>query len=120
MGKRGRRRSSRARPSRSALALRWLAALVLVAIAVGYVHPIRAYREARAEVAGQRSEVDLLDRGNAELERRLKRAGTADFVEREARRLGLVRPGERLFIVTGVEKWRKERRPGGVEKAGLR
>jgi cell division protein FtsB len=120
MGNRGRRRSSRTRPSRSALVLRWLAALVLVAIAVGYVHPIRAYREARAEVAAQRSEVDRLERGNAELERRLKRTGTADFVERQARRIGLVRPGERLFIVTGIERWRKERRAEGAEKAGLR
>ena len=31
---------------------------------------------------------------------------------REARRLGLVRPGERLFIVTGVSEWR-ERQNGG-------
>jgi cell division protein FtsB len=93
---------------------------VLVAIAVGYVHPIRAYREARSEVASQRSEVDRLERGNGDLERRLRRAGTAAFVEREARRLGLVRPGERLFIVTGIDRWRKERRAESGQKAGLR
>jgi cell division protein FtsB len=92
---------------------------VLVAIAVGYVHPIRAYHEARAEVARQQSDVERLTRGNAELDRRLRRAGTASFVEREARRLGLVRPGERLFIVTGIERWRKERAESG-ERAGLR
>jgi cell division protein FtsB len=114
------RRSSRKRPSRSALALRWLAALVLVAIAFGYVHPIRAYRDARAEVAGQRSDVEHLERANAALDRRLKRTGTAEFVEREARRLGLVRPGERLFIVTGIDRWRKERGGGTAGKAGIR
>ena len=120
MANRGRRASSRTRPSRSALALRWLAALVLVAIAVGYVHPIRAYRDARGEVAGQRAEVDHLTRANAELDRRLERTGTTAFVEREARRLGLVRPGERLFIVTGIDRWRKANGPGKGERAGIR
>ena len=35
-------------------------------------------------------------------EARLELAGTDDFIVREARRLGFVRPGERLFIVNGV------------------
>jgi cell division protein FtsB len=87
---------------------------VLVAIALGYIHPIRAYRDARAEVAGQRSDVSRLAHANARLERRLARAETNAFIVREARRLGLVRPGERLFIITGVGRWQKERarRPG--------
>jgi cell division protein FtsB len=119
MANRG-RRSSRTRLSRSTLALRCVGTLVLVAIAVGYVHPIRAYRDARAEVAGRRLEVARLAKGNAELNRSLKRAGTPGFVEREARRLGLVRPGERLFIVIGVDRWRKDQRARAAEKAGLR
>jgi hypothetical protein len=41
------------------------------------------------------------------LERRLEFTGTDAFIEREARRLGLVRPGERLFIVKGVERSKK-------------
>src|ERR671919_694520 len=41
MARRGRRRT---RPSRSALALRWIGALVLVGIAVAYVHPLREWR----------------------------------------------------------------------------
>lgn len=114
------RRGRRSRPSRSTLALRWVGALVLLAIAFGYVHPIRAYREARAEVDSRRAETARLERGNAELARRLERAETPAFVEREARRLGLVRPGERLFIVTGVEKWRKNQASGRPGSAGLR
>jgi cell division protein FtsB len=119
MANRG-RHSSRTRPARSTLVLRWVGTFVLVAIAVGYVHPIRAYRDARAEVEGQRLEVARLEHGNADLNRRLKRVGTAGFVEREARRLGLVRPGERLFIVTGIDGWRKDQRAQTAEKAGLR
>ena len=101
-------RTSRRRPSRSALALRWIGALVLVAIAIGYVHPLRSYFEARTEVARRSSEVERLEQANAGLQRRLDRTGTNEFVEREARRLGLVRPGERLFIVTGVQEWRQK------------
>lgn len=103
MAARGRRR----RPSRSALALRWLGAAVLIAIAVAYVQPIRAYREAKADVAGRQARVARLERVTVALEERLAHAETTAFVEREARWLGLVRPGERLFIVSGIDEWRK-------------
>jgi cell division protein FtsB len=112
----GRARASRRRHSRSALALRWIGALVLVAIAVGYVHPLRSYFDARAEVARRSTEVERLEQATAKLKRRLERAGTNEFVEREARRLGLVRPGERLFIVTGVQEWRRN---GGRERTPI-
>jgi cell division protein FtsB len=99
----------RRRPSRSSLVLRWLAVAVLAAIAVAYVHPLRAYREARADVSQRREEIDALERENAALEQKLEFARTDVFVEREARRLGLVRPGERLFIVKGIEAWKNGR-----------
>ena len=86
--------------------------LVLVVIAVGYVQPLRAYRDAQDGVAVRRAQVDRLARANAELEERLAEAETSAFVEREARRLGLVRPGERLFIVTGIDEWNHARRRG--------
>lgn len=92
----------RRRPSRSTLVLRWLSVAVFLAIAVAYVHPLRAYREARSEVAERRAEIARLERETDVLARRLARAGRDEFVLREARRLGLVRPGERLFIVKGV------------------
>jgi cell division protein FtsB len=96
----------RRRPSRSTLALRWLGVAALVAIALSYVHPLRSYRAARASVAERRAELAALERENARLEQRLALSGEDAFVEREARRLGLVRPGERLFIVKGVEAWK--------------
>jgi cell division protein FtsB len=92
----------RRRPSRSALALRWLALAVLVVIAAAYVQPIRTYRAARAEVELRRSQVTALEHEKRDLGARLAVARTEAFVEREARRLGLVRPGERLFVVSGL------------------
>ena len=102
---RGRRTRSQ-RPSRSRLALRWLGAAVLVAVAVAYVHPLRSYLAARSTLAERKHEVTSLAAQNRRLERRLERSGTDAFVEREARRLGLVKPGERLFIVKGIPAWR--------------
>ena len=42
------------------------------------------------------------------LERRLAESDTAQAVTREARRLGYVKPGERLFIVKGIAAWRRQ------------
>jgi hypothetical protein len=92
----------RRRPTRSALALRWLGASVLLLIAFAYVQPVRAYREARADVAERKAEVAALERERRILDDRLAVARTDDFIVREARKLTLVRPGERLFIVTGM------------------
>ena len=99
----------RRRPSRSALALRWLAAASVVVIGLASVHPLRSCLDAKEDVAARRAEVRELEGAKRELSQRLELAGSDAFVEREARRLGLVRPGERLFIVKGVERW-KERR----------
>jgi hypothetical protein len=97
----------RRRPSRSSLALRWLGVLVLLAIGLAYVHPLRSYSEARGRVVERRAELTALEREIASIDQRIALSGEDVFVEREARRLGLVRPGERLFIVKGVEDEKK-------------
>ena len=61
---------------------------------------------------------DVLDRRQAEVARLQKQQqqlqGRIDTVDsghvlvREARRLGLVKPGERLYIVRGIPAWRKK------------
>lgn len=53
--------------------------------------------------------MDQIAQTNAQLEQRIAETETAAFVEREARKLGLVKPGERLYIVTGIEEWKQER-----------
>jgi cell division protein FtsB len=113
------RRPAQKRPRRlrkPARPLRWIGLVVLLAVAIGYVQPLRAYRDARADVSAQRAEVERIARGNVALEQRIAEAGTAEYVEREARKLGLVKPGERLFIVTGIDEWKHERRAGARER----
>ena len=99
-----RRTSARRRPPRRTIALRWLGLAVVAAIAVAYVQPLRSYQDARSEVVKRNAEVAALERSNDALTRRLARTDSEEFVVEEARRLGLVRPGERLFIVKGDEK----------------
>jgi cell division protein FtsB len=111
MAPRGRRRASN-RPSKSALALRWIGVAVLLVVAVGYVQPLRAYRQAEDDVAARRAQVERLEQRNERLERQLDEAGTNEFIERSARRLGLVKPGERLFVVTGLDQRKRDRQGG--------
>ena len=94
-----RRRPSRR--SRSAVALRWLGVLALAAIAVSYIQPLRAYESAKRDVERRQAAVAALEREHATLAGRLEVARTDAFVERQARKLGLVKPGEKLFIVSG-------------------
>jgi cell division protein FtsB len=108
MAPRGRRRASK-RPSKSALALRWIGVAILLVVAVGYVQPIRAYQQAQHDVAARRAQVERMEQRNERLETKLEEAGTNEFIERSARRLGLVKPGERLFNVTDVDEWMRER-----------
>jgi cell division protein FtsB len=77
---------------------------VVLAIAVAYVQPVRSYLEARDEVAARKARKSALLREQGALRRELERAGSDAFVVREARRLGLVRPGEVLFIVSGADR----------------
>jgi cell division protein FtsB len=56
-------------------------------------------------VAQRNAEVQQLQRQHRQLQR-LVAASTSDAeLAREARRLGLVKPGEQLFIVRGIKRW---------------
>ena len=48
----------------------------------------------------------------AELELRLVNTKSVGSLEREARRIDYVKPGERLFVVKGIPAWRKARSSG--------
>lgn len=103
-------RSSRRRPSRSSLLRRWLAVGSLVLVAVLYYRPLTAYLHARAELARRSAEVRGLQAERRSLEGRLAGSTSIAALGREARRLGLVKPGERLFIVKGIGEWRRAQR----------
>ncbi|HSC93037.1 MAG TPA: septum formation initiator family protein [Gaiellaceae bacterium] len=97
----------RRRPPRRALLRRWLAVVVVAFVAYLYWQPLTSYLERRDEVAREADHVAALRAEKRALERRLALQRSDAVLVREARRLGYVRPGERLFIVKGVAEWRR-------------
>jgi cell division protein FtsB len=94
------------RPPLPTLVRRWSVVAVVVIVGYLYYHPLRSYFSARHEVGGRRVEVSQLAAQKRELERRLAAATSLDALAKEARELGLVRPGEHLYIVKGIQAWR--------------
>jgi hypothetical protein len=90
--------------------LRWSPLLAAAAVAFLYYSPLTSYVETRAAVRERAAEVRELEAQNARLRERLARSATMTALSREARRSSLVRPGERLFIVKGIEEWRRAQR----------
>jgi cell division protein FtsB len=85
----------------------WIAVAALVAVGLLYYQPARTYLHTRQTVSQRTAEVRRLQRQHAQLQR-LVAASTSDAeLAREARRLGLVKPGEQLFIVRGIKHWLK-------------
>jgi cell division protein FtsB len=104
-----RRKGTKRTRSQRRLRLLWAVALVGVA-AYLYYQPLSSYFQTRSDLAARRAEVETLRVVKAELELRLESSTSLESVEREARRIGYVRPGEQLFVVTGIADWRKAQR----------
>lgn len=99
------RRASR--PRRRSPVLRWAAVATLAVVALLYYRPLRSYVETRSSLEDRQAEVRDLRAKRNELARRLEEADTPEALARRARKLGLVKPGEQLFIVKGIEEWRR-------------
>jgi cell division protein FtsB len=85
----------------------WIAVVAFVVVAVLYYKPARTYLHTRDTVADRAAEVRKLRRQHAMLERLVAASTSNAELAREARRLGLVKPGEQLFIVRGIKRWLK-------------
>jgi cell division protein FtsB len=94
---------------RSWLRRRWLALVVAAVVAFLYYHPLRSYVETRRQLEVRSAEVELLAARKRQLEHRLAAQTSDAALLREARRLGYVKPGERLYIVKGIPAWRRAR-----------
>jgi cell division protein FtsB len=101
------KRRLRHRVPRGRFLLRWLGVGVVVFIAFLYSQPLRSYLSTRDALAERSDEVRSLRSQKQRLERRLEAGDTPAALMREARRLGYVKPGERLFIVKGINSWRR-------------
>ena len=88
--------------------IRLLAIGGLALVAFLYWKPAHAYLRAKRELESNRADVRSLIAERTRLQQRIAQAGTGDQFVAEARRLGLVKPGERLFIVKGIAAWRKQ------------
>jgi len=71
-----------------------------------YWKPIKTYFQTKQELDRRQAEVADLRAQKRRLEQRIETSLSGEGLVREARRLGLVQPGERLFIVKGIEAWR--------------
>jgi hypothetical protein len=98
------------RPPRSIVFRRWLAVGALVLVALLYYRPIKAYVDARSQLSQHRAIVQRMRTDRTRFERRLGSSNSLATLAREARALGYVRPNERLYIVKGINVWRKQQR----------
>jgi cell division protein FtsB len=107
----------RRRPRRGVLVRRWLGVGALCLVGLLYYRPLHTYMGTRHTLVERSGQVENLRAEKRKLERKLADTTSDSALVREARRLGLVKPGERLFIVKGVEAWnhwqRTIRRHGG-------
>ena len=94
------------RPPLASLVRRWLALAALALVAFLYYQPLRTYFETRDALAQRRAEVRALAEEHEALQARRAAQLTDAALVREARRLGYVKPGERLYIVKGIGRWR--------------
>lgn len=98
-------RSARRRP---APGIRWdrvgrVALLIVLALLVLlYIKPASSYVSTWKESKQRKEEVRRLERENAALRARRAELRDDDALELEARRLGMVKPGERAYVVKGL------------------
>ena len=81
---------------------RYALLIVFVGLLFLYVNPARSYISTMQESKKRAEHVAMLEAEHRKLEARQKELSRDDVVEAEARRLGMVRPGERAFVVRGL------------------
>jgi cell division protein FtsB len=87
--------------------MRLVALGVAVLLALLYYRPVRTYVNTRHTLERRTAEVSALAARKHQLEQRLAEIEQGSSLVRGARRLGLVKPGEHLFIVQGIQEWRR-------------
>jgi cell division protein FtsB len=101
------RSAPRRRRAAAPLRIRWervgrVVLLVVLAVVVGlYVQQGLAYLSVRSQASRQTELVRRLSRENAQLARQESSLRNPATIVQDARALGMVRPGERPYVVTG-------------------
>lgn len=95
------------RPERAG-AIRWdrvgrfMLRVVFVGVVLLYVHPLFSIWSTRERAEVRRAEVVRLQAEQHELRQRIAALRGDKALEREARRLGMVRRGERAYVVSNL------------------
>ncbi len=82
-----------------------IVALVIALACAMAIGPTRQLLEQRKTISGMEAELHAIERSNKLLEDRIGRLNDPDYLEQQARaQSGLVRPGERTFVVMPPSK----------------
>jgi cell division protein FtsB len=76
--------------------------LVLFGVMVSYLNPLVGLLEAWQGSKASQQQLIELKRENIELTQQFEDASSPATLEREARRLGMVKPGEHAYVVHGL------------------
>jgi len=75
---------------------------VFLGVAALYIGPSISFLQTRSESGRRQQEITKLKQENAELQKRRDALKNPRAVENEARRQGMVKPGERAYVVKGL------------------
>ena len=81
---------------------RWALIAVLAFVVYLYIGPAASWVSTYREAGRKRAEVAALKEENRRLRERRRELRDPEALEREARRLGMVKPGERAYVVEGL------------------
>ena len=106
------------KPPRSRYVMRWIGLAAIVLVAFLYVRPLRSYVDTKRELTGRSADVQALKAEKRELQHKLAQSSTGEALVEQARRLGYVQPGERLYIVKGISAWVHSKERATIDKGG--
>jgi cell division protein FtsB len=72
---------------------------VLIVIVLLYISPARHWLQQSSTAGAQRQELDELTKENRQLRQRVRALRDPGALELEARRMGMVRQGERSYVI---------------------
>jgi cell division protein FtsB len=76
--------------------------ITLVVIVLSYLSPARHWLQQSGTASRQKQELSELNGQRTKLQRRLRALRDPGALEREARRLGMVRVGERSYVIENL------------------
>jgi cell division protein FtsB len=76
----------------------------LLVILLLYISPAKHWWQQSRTARAQSAELEKLNEENRKLKRRVRALRDPGALEREARRLGMVRQGERAYVIEGLPR----------------